>query len=264
MIAWCQAKPRRKLSTAPELAARPDRSGHGRGSDGPDAGNGLQELSLAAEASLNTNRDLVPAEAIVQIDQLSAEDPQDVLGELGQPGLFALDDPFRKIDGPRDAPSDGDAEFRGQAPEHVDQLGALSNHEISCAVQREKRLLFLGFDLDEAHRGPCHGFADRFGVDRIGLAALHVGFDVHRRHQPDGMAEHRELPRPMVARCAGLNADEAGRQSLEERQHLRPSQRSVEGNLSGLGYSVDLKDVLGQVEADSGNLHGVAPLDRRF
>ncbi|MBL3575852.1 hypothetical protein JMK10_20815 [Rhodovulum sulfidophilum] len=37
---------------------------------------------------------------------------------------------IREIDGPRDAPSDGDPELRGQASEHVDQLGALSNHEI--------------------------------------------------------------------------------------------------------------------------------------
>ncbi|EPD12147.1 hypothetical protein L196_11433, partial [Cycloclasticus pugetii] len=72
-------------------------------------GNGLQELGLAAETGLNAHRDLVPAKAVVQIDQLTAEDPQDVLGELGQSGLLALDDPLRKVDGPRHAPSDGDA-----------------------------------------------------------------------------------------------------------------------------------------------------------
>jgi len=67
-----------------------------------------------------------------------------------------------------------------------------------------------------------------------------------------------------MARCAGFDADEAGRQSLEECQNLRPAQRPVEGDLSGLGNSLDMKDVLGQVEADNGYLQGVAHLNCRF
>jgi hypothetical protein len=155
-------------------------------------------------------------------------------------------------------------ELRGQTPKHVDQLGALSNHEVSCAMQGKKRLLVLGLDLDKPHRRPRHGLANGFCIDRIGLAPLHVGFDVHRWHQPDSMTELRKLTAPVVARCAGFDADEAGRQSLEERQHLRPAQRPIEGDLSGLGNSVDMEDVLGQIEADGGNLHGVAPLNCRF
>uniref|UniRef100_UPI0038CC18EB hypothetical protein n=1 Tax=Marinibacterium profundimaris TaxID=1679460 RepID=UPI0038CC18EB len=61
-----------------------------------------------------------------------------------------------------------------------------------------------------------------------------------------------------------IGGDYPGRQSLEERQHLRPTQRPIESDLSGLGNSVDVEDVLGQVEADSGNVHGVAPLSCRF
>lgn len=49
------------------------------------------------------------------------------------------------------------------------------------------------------------------------------------------MTELRKLTAPVVARCACLDANEAGRKSLEERQHLRPRQRPIEGNFSGLG-----------------------------
>ncbi len=34
------------------------------------------------------------------------------------------------------------------------------------------------------------------------------------------------------------------------------------GNLPIIGDPVDLKDILGQIEADRGNLHGVAPLSQ--
>jgi len=78
------------------------------------------------------------------------------------------------------------------------------------------------------------------------------------------MAELRKLTAPVMARCASRDADEAGRKSLEERQHLRPPQRPFEGHFSGLGNSVDMEDGLGQVEAYSGDLNGVVPVSFRF
>lgn len=49
----------------------------------------------------------------------------------------------------------------------------------------------------------------------------------------------------------------------KKNQNLRSAQRSVEGHFAAFCHSVDVEDGLGQDEADSGNLHGVAPLDRR-
>jgi hypothetical protein len=46
--------------------------------------------------------------------------------------------------------------------------------------------------------------------------ALYVG----RRHQPHRMANRLEFARPMMRRGAGLDADQAPRQLLEERQYL--------------------------------------------
>mgnify|MGYP001822874028 CR=1 FL=1 len=36
----------------------------------------------------------------------------------------------------------------------------------------------------------------------------------------------------------------------------------IEDDIALLSDAVDLKDVLGQIEADGGNLHGVAPLSQ--
>jgi hypothetical protein len=60
----------------------------------------------------------------------------------------------------------------------------------------------------------------------------------------------------MVARPPGVDPDKTGRELLKERQHLRPPQRSANDHLAGRVDRVNLKDVLDQVEADSGNLHG--------
>lgn len=49
MVARCQTKPRRKFPPTLELVTRPDCRGHGRGGHRSYAGNGLQELGLAAD-----------------------------------------------------------------------------------------------------------------------------------------------------------------------------------------------------------------------
>ena len=61
---------------------------------------------------------------------------------------------------------------------------------------------------------------------------------------------------PPVMRCpAGLGAYQAGRQLLEERQHLRSSQRLANDDLTGRADTVNLKNVLGQIEADRAKLY---------
>src|SRR5665213_3533864 len=61
----------------------------------------------------------------------------------------------------------------------------------------------------------------------------------------------------MMARPAGLYPDQAGRELAEEWDHLRPFEGSTDDNLTRAADRVDLKDALGQIEADSSNLrHG--------
>jgi hypothetical protein len=58
---------------------------------------------------------------------------------------------------------------------------------------------------------------------------------------------------------ASFHADEARGQLFEEREKLRTSNRAIEQNGSIGRDAVDLKNVLGQIEANCRNLHRVAP-----
>src|SRR4051812_34549889 len=55
--------------------------------------------------------------------------------------------------------------------------------------------------------------------------------------------------------AARLHANKARRQLGEERQHLAASQRLADDNLAPLIDRVNLKNALGQVEADRANTH---------
>ena len=58
-----------------------------------------------------------------------------------------------------------------------------------------------------------------------------------------------------VARAAGLHANQAGLKLAEERHHLAPTQRFADNNFYGRIRSMYLKNVLGQIKTDGGNLH---------
>jgi hypothetical protein len=55
--------------------------------------------------------------------------------------------------------------------------------------------------------------------------------------------------------AARLHADQAGRQPGKEWHHLRSPKRPADNDLTGRINTVNLKNTLGQVEADRGNLH---------
>jgi hypothetical protein len=76
------------------------------------------------------------------------------------------------------------------------------------------------------------------------------------RHQLDLVPQRDQLPRPEVARGAGLQVNQAGLKLAEERYHLTSPQRFGDNNFSGRINSMDLKNVLGQIKADGANLHG--------
>src|SRR3954470_2705062 len=58
-----------------------------------------------------------------------------------------------------------------------------------------------------------------------------------------------------MRRAARLHADQARGQLGEKWQHLRPPKRLTNHNLTGRINAVALKNALGRVEADRGNLH---------
>jgi len=82
----------------------------------------------------------------------------------------------------------------------------------------------------DAHVGPRDGCADRLGVGRIGLAALHMGLHMGWRHQPGIVAGHAQVPCPEIRAGTGLHADQTGAQIGEERQKLRPLDLPAQNN----------------------------------
>ena len=60
----------------------------------------------------------------------------------------------------------------------------------------------------------------------------------------------------MMRRAARLDPDEAGWELLEECQHLRASERLADDGLARGVHAMDLKHMLGQVQADRCNVHG--------
>jgi hypothetical protein len=59
----------------------------------------------------------------------------------------------------------------------------------------------------------------------------------------------------MMARAARLHADQAGLELAEKRDHLAAAQRLAQNDISPFINAVNLKDVLGQIQPNGGNLH---------
>lgn len=65
----------------------------------------------------------------------------------------------------------------------------------------------------------------------------------------------------MVGRCARLHTDEAGSKKLAEKlDHLATTQLPLDDDLASGIHTVDLNDVLGEINADRGSLHVDGPL----
>ena len=89
----------------------------------------------------------------------------------------------------------------------------------------------------------------------VRLAALHIRLDVRRRHQPHLVPELDELAGPVMRGAACLHADQARMQLGEERQYLLPAQRLADHSRARRINTVNLKNGLGQIQADRGNIH---------
>jgi hypothetical protein len=59
-----------------------------------------------------------------------------------------------------------------------------------------------------------------------------------------------------VARAARLHADQARLQLAEQRQHLTPAQRPADDHLARVVNTMDLKNVLREIETYGANIHG--------
>ena len=112
-----------------------------------------------------------------------------------------------------------------------------------CAVRCGSLLRLLGLlGAALAQAGVCPATS-------VVHEALDVRLDKLWRHQPDGMAHRPELARPVVRATASLHSDKTRWNVQEERRHLVPAQLLLRERLAVLVDSVDLEQVLRQVDA---------------
>jgi hypothetical protein len=137
--------------------------------------------------------------------------------------------------------------------DRIDHRGPLADEQMACAVKHQATLLLGGLGLNEPHVGPGDGFADGLCVSRIVLLPFDVGLHVSRWHQPHGVAKRLEFARPMMRRGAGLDAYQAWRELLEEREDIAPLQLTPEQYVTQRVDAVNLENRLGDVETDRRN-----------
>src|SRR5262245_38028946 len=117
-------------------------------------------------------------------------------------------------------------------------------------VEHQAALLLGSLGCNEPHIGPRDRLANGLCVCSVILLAFDVGLHVGRWHQSHGVAKCPQLARPMMRRGASLDADQAGRQLLEERQDVAPLQLMAEDHLAGSINAMYLEHRLGDVETD--------------
>ena len=87
-------------------------------------------------------------------------------------------------------------------------MRALADQEIPRPKQHAARLLFLGFDSNEAHGRSARRFRNRFRVRRVVLLAFDKRFDVRGRDQVNLMPDVADRPTPVMGAPAGLHGDD--------------------------------------------------------
>src|SRR6478736_5198437 len=122
-------------------------------------------------------------------------------------------------------------------------------------MQHQLALLLGRLNPYKTHGRASHRLTDCLRVGGIVLIALDVGLHILRRHQADLVAQLRQLTRPIVRRGTGLHADDARRQSFEERHNLAAAKLLSDDDLLGPVNAVNLEHVLGDIQTDRGNLH---------
>jgi len=152
-------------------------------------------------------------------------------------------------------------ELGEQSPQAVDRRGALLDEPLSRTVQAQVGLLLEALHRYEPHAGAADRLADRLGVVAVVLAALAVGRDEFRCHQPHPVPEPGKSPRPVVRAGARLHPDQARWELRDELEQLRaPDAPPQHHGASGVD-TVHGKYVLCQIDPHGSNFgHGTSPL----
>src|SRR5262245_60135295 len=97
-------------------------------------------------------------------------------------------------------------------------------------------------------------------ISRVVFAALHIRFDIARRHEPRVMPQLLELACPLMRRCARFHPNAARRQIGKEIKNSRATNALADYHRAICIDAVNLKHQLRNIDADRANLaHGRLP-----
>jgi hypothetical protein len=106
----------------------------------------------------------------------------------------------------------------------------------------------------EPHAGALRRFANRLGIVRVVLLPLHKRLYIGGRDQPNLMAKLGELTGPVMRSTACLQRYRATRLRCEETKQLSPADPLAKYRSTPLIRSVNVKDVLGDIQTDYDSL----------
>ena len=138
---------------------------------------------------------------------------------------------------------------------------ALLNKPLPGAVQAQDDLLMFFLDRDKAHVRTRDGFADRRSICRVIFSAFTahaIRHDELGSHQFHRVAMLAKQSRPVVRSRAGLHSDHTRWKLHHQRQQLLPRNlRLDQYRLAVIINTVHGKDVLGEIDSNGDNAHGL-------
>src|SRR6516165_1695725 len=144
--------------------------------------------------------------------------------------------------------------------QRIDQLCALTDQEIPRPKQHGARLLFLGFDSNEAHGRSARCFRNRFRVRRVVLLAFDKRLDVRRRDQANFMPGVVDSPTPVMGAPAGLHRDDTAWLLCKKAEDFLTRELLSKGYASIRLSAVRLKGPLCKVETNNRRSFHECPL----
>jgi hypothetical protein len=128
-------------------------------------------------------------------------------------------------------------------------------------MQAKRCLLMFVLQRHETHARSRHCFADRSSIGRVVLAALaRHAIRRHKvgRHELDRMAVLLEQACPVMRTGAGLHADDTRRRLRNQHRQLIARNTWLDQyGFAGLVHAVDGEYILGKIDSDSDNRHGL-------
>src|SRR5215510_126013 len=121
-------------------------------------------------------------------------------------------------------------------------------------MERLDVLLVNVLDRHKPHGGPCHRFANPFGITHVIFMRLAIGLDKLRRHELDFVPMFAKASRPVMCPATGFHADEHRGQLRSTGYQVMPGQALAQDDLAPLIHAHHVKHALCTVDPEDVHL----------